>query len=308
MGDRTRTYAHFESGASRTSSAACASTTCEILSECRTPSPSTIYQRIELQSRNHPNVRQFVRTSFRRVSQSILTTNPTFVNAHADITAFRTCNWYACQSVGIPTSINSASIFIIAVVVPIVIALVVAAVVVKKLYLKAVQSLSRVLPHPMVQAPPGSQRGPVIAEISANSQAGAVARYEASRNINIPATVSSSAPISGGSTCSIVAQDSLRAMDGPSQVTQLNSLPSVHENDWRSRTSLDAGVGQVDEPPRTVNIHLDGGHAPDVDEAELRGLPPPYWMPVWSRWTSPRGWSHIKTTDPSICPRLMHPY
>ena len=63
-------------------------------------------------------------------------------------------------------------------------------------------------------------------------------------------------------------------MDRPSQLTQAGSLLLINENVPGSRTGFDPGVGQADEPPRTVIIHEDGGHVLHVNEAELGGLPP----------------------------------
>ncbi|KAH0834280.1 hypothetical protein J3R83DRAFT_11648 [Lanmaoa asiatica] len=77
-------------------------------------------------------------------------------------------------------------------------------------------------------------------------------------------------------TCSIVARDSPRSIDEPSQPTQTNGLPSVNEDDQGSRASLDASVAQVHERPRVVIIHQDGGHIPQVDGDEPIELPPPY--------------------------------
>ncbi|KAF8549615.1 hypothetical protein OG21DRAFT_1514989 [Imleria badia] len=66
-------------------------------------------------------------------------------------------------------------------------------------------------------------------------------------------------------------------MDHPSQPLPLftNSFPSANDDDYRSRTTLGAGVTQAVEPPRTVVIHKDAGSAPD-DEAAAVELPPPY--------------------------------
>ncbi|KAF8549625.1 hypothetical protein OG21DRAFT_1500310 [Imleria badia] len=158
------------------------------------------------------------------------------------------------SSSGLPSSITTA-IAIIAVVV----VLTVAWHTLRCQCKRKAQRATRVASRPGVQAPPGSQLEPIIAEILAAtlSQAGAAARAPAS-----------SCPPAYGD-----AQDPARVTDLPSQPAPslTNNLPAAND-DYRTRTTLGAGVTQVDSSTRTSVTHQD---ALDDDAAPVE-LPPPY--------------------------------
>jgi len=158
---------------------------------------------------------------------------------HPDV-PFRAHRWHARQSTTTSSSSstsNDITTFIVIFAIVFVFAL--CASVVRCLKRAQLQRLSHVAPRPVVQAPPGSRRGPVVAEILAVIQAAVVARQLGNRDVH--GAVSSSAPID--------AQYPPEAMLPPSRPTQTNRLPLVHGSDRRSRTPLDADVAQADDPP-----------------------------------------------------------